>query len=332
MIGLRNNTTSWKVGLMNKIDRILMMTVASVMLVINTKSIACSSECVDLESIEASAPIKGMSGYTYSEDNLVDDDYQTAWCTKDDKATVFFNFNGHRNFNGIGLINGYAKNDKVFSGNKRVREIVLLDGENKISTIEIKDSQELQWFSFPEVRTRRFGLKATKTIQGERYADLCLTEILWEKDEYEVNQILSSIDDVRDGQALDVKELKSRYNRLLTEFYPGKSFWKAMALRISKGDRNAIRILLDVRYFLMNFVNPINAENLEALRDMLIPFVANNSDDILAVYEDESQVMRDAIVSAFVMYIDPLDAKQIQELYTRSPSLKKLSVLIESKE
>ena len=136
-----------------------------------------------------------------------------------------------------------------------------------------------------------------------------MTEIFDDKRIYDGYIMLSEIERKISSHPLTPAEIQQYFKPFftLTFNYKGRderTFWYAISLKTTKLDENGLRLLLYLAYYASHFMGSTNAELLEGLRDMVVPFIEHQKQAVITVLNDKSQVVRENIVSAYYLYID----------------------------
>lgn len=153
----------------------------------------CSWYCGgSVDKISASSTLESSGKISYDPKNLHDFNIKTAWVeNKIDYGIgeyieyVFSNENPR--INEIIILNGYAKSDKSFTENSRVKSLELFVNDEYLLTLELKDNRLLQKFKLPVLG--RYNDKKGKWIlklvvkeiyEGSKYKDTAISEIYFD--------------------------------------------------------------------------------------------------------------------------------------------------------
>lgn len=162
-----------------------------------------------INKIETSSELQSTRNWSYSKNNLIDNDFRTAWVEGVDgngigeEITIYFDEATRLRY--LGILNGFLYDEKTYYENSRVKEL-----EVKVSLINdsIPNNQEviedisivqLQDLNFKTYNSDFFGgfvqtlfdtngfyapivtkveLKIIDVYPGEKYNDLCISELL----------------------------------------------------------------------------------------------------------------------------------------------------------
>jgi hypothetical protein len=152
-----------------------------------------------------------VSGKTYSPSFATDGDTSTAWCSSKNNPELTLTVSNSENepyggcyFEGIGLINGYAKNQRIWLANRRVKSGMIEINGDYHADFQLRDAQNGQPF-YPyskiayissniegvisnEKTSRKYWslqssddatihIKIVDTFPGAKYQDVCISEI-----------------------------------------------------------------------------------------------------------------------------------------------------------
>lgn len=93
--------------------------------------------------------------------------------------------NYYSEVNQVAIINGYAKNDKLWKNNNRVKTLKLTIDDTKQYILELEDTKDLQLFDINYKNdniTKKINMKfeILEVYPGEKYDDTCITSIYLE--------------------------------------------------------------------------------------------------------------------------------------------------------
>ncbi len=149
--------------------------------------------------------VKGSSSLTDPADpgrhdphKVLDNDLDTAWCEGMNGdgigQSLTFELKGAI-ISGIGIINGYAKNEGAYQGNNRIKKVKVImvqkNGEKREEVVDLpkKDISKLNrevvapfidWvadFGDPYETTRSITLVIQEVYPGSKYRDTCISEV-----------------------------------------------------------------------------------------------------------------------------------------------------------
>lgn len=121
--------------------------------------------------------------FAYSANNVLDLDYSTAWCsaTNDNRPLITLDFGEATSLEKIGIVPGFARDEKIFNKNNRLRTVTLLgQGSEELQQITFSDSYGMQFFDVEIPSVKQLGLRVDEVFEGSKYNDTCIAEIdLW---------------------------------------------------------------------------------------------------------------------------------------------------------
>ena len=130
--------------------------------------------------VEASSVLPATNDNTYEPTNTLDGDPATAW---NDGAEgtgageiLTYTFSQPVDVVRLEVINGYAKDDRIWNGNARIREATVTTDAGSFP-IELVDSPEQQSVRRDFGRTSTLALRVDSVYPGDRWTDLGLSEI-----------------------------------------------------------------------------------------------------------------------------------------------------------
>ncbi len=293
-------------------------------------SLSINSFAVGRPKITGAQEIDPEGPYKYGAASAYDRKIDTAWCTNPSKAADFWLKIDHeweRSFSGVGIINGVAKSGALYRNNSRPKEILIEINGKLSSTAVLSDDLNPQWISFDQTKGRSVKITIKSVYSGAKYADICITEII---DDQELFIAYSQLAVVEKGAAGAIRaaEIKKVYSQFFATTYQTQRpqgakpiFWEAIRLRVSHRDERALRILLDLLFFAQDGVARIDAELLEGLKAMIIPFLQKEPRIVLRVLQDSGQVSREGIANAYNNLVsnftyDPKTGKITDKGYT----------------
>ena len=148
----------------------------------------CSWYCAAaIQEVKSSSNLRSSQSNSYAPWNAHDFDLQTAWATDKNKGigeTLTFNFKPSEilTVNYLKFYNGYQKSKTTFKNNSRVKRAALyINGKHKFN-LEIEDIEAAQVFELGEWLLEgedkfTVALKILEIYPGEKYNDLCVSEI-----------------------------------------------------------------------------------------------------------------------------------------------------------
>lgn len=138
-------------------------------------------------SVEASSFLAPDQGITYEPANTIDDDLATAWNSdapgSDGRGqTLTYRFTEPVPIASIRFVNGYAKNETVYTANHRIQDLLVHTdrGTQRVTLLDTADLQEIEHdFGY----TSRVTFEVVEIYTGAGFddetltADLALTEV-----------------------------------------------------------------------------------------------------------------------------------------------------------
>lgn len=128
-------------------------------------------------------------GFNYEPEMVSDKDFSTGWCvtSDDDAGKITFQFNDLVKAEKFGLVPGFARDEKIYFQNSRIKRIKLIfDGENE-EVFELKDVYGMQFVKFDEREFKTLDFVIEGTFEGSKYEDTCIAEIDFQS-EYVLNE------------------------------------------------------------------------------------------------------------------------------------------------
>ena len=114
--------------------------------------------------------------------NVVDGNKNTAWVegSPDDGIGewIKLTFTESKKINKIGVIPGYAKTDRIFKANNRVKSATLIFSNGDTQVVAFEDQPEMQYFTITSgKKTAYVKLVINSVYKGTKYQDTCISEI-----------------------------------------------------------------------------------------------------------------------------------------------------------
>lgn len=148
----------------------------------------CSWYCTaSIQDVNSSSNLPDSKSNSYTAWNLHDFDLKTAWATNKNSGigeTIKINFKPSDilSVNYLKFYNGYQKSEASFKNNSRVKKAALyINGEHRFN-LELNDIEAAQifvlgkWF-LEGAEKFTIELKILEIYPGEKYNDLCISEI-----------------------------------------------------------------------------------------------------------------------------------------------------------
>lgn len=123
----------------------------------------------------------------YTPEFLVDKDVNTAWVEGSDGdgkgEWLYFSSEEPFNLYDISLINGYAKSERLYYRNNRVKEIEIIDSSGKSEYLHLEDNN----MNLQRLVVNFEGVTSLKIVvrdiyKGSHYNDLCISELRFEEE------------------------------------------------------------------------------------------------------------------------------------------------------
>ncbi len=130
----------------------------------------------------ASSTLVSQVGNNYSASNMLDGDLSTCWsCPYNGRSEkLTFGLSG-KMVHEIEIRNGYKKSSKSYYGNCRIREMSIYINDKFIRSVTLKDdySHTSNVKINPAVRANKVDIVVTGVHHGNRWNDLCVSDILF---------------------------------------------------------------------------------------------------------------------------------------------------------
>jgi hypothetical protein len=150
---------------------------------------ACSLGCAIDWEFAATSTLKSQNGNSYSPDKLGDFQLKTAWVEGSigygigEKIIIKMKLSKDFKdvpFRGMQFINGYAKDDRIWNANSRVKTLKLYHNSQPKFLIELMDTKVPQEVSFKPIMINYgdvVSLEILEVYPGKKYKDTALSEI-----------------------------------------------------------------------------------------------------------------------------------------------------------
>src|SRR5438552_699243 len=111
--------------------------------------------------------------------NLVDGDHSTAWVYERREGTpkISIKLPQGLSIDKIGLINGYAKSESIYTGNNRIKEISLTINEDRARWLLADHNREAQYYELPPHVVGKLELLVAAVYPGDKHNDTCISEL-----------------------------------------------------------------------------------------------------------------------------------------------------------
>ncbi len=289
-------------------------------------------------SIRSSEPLPPAGGIDYDAAKLTDRDIRTAWCVKGGSASpawFFLRFEKPTPLPVLGWFGGYQKSDRVFRANARPRTVAAYADGRPLGRFALDDRTGLQRLELPVKPAREYSFTIEAAYPGAKYDDLCLTEVLTDKQAVAGYQLIEEFAGGLGNGAAGRVEI-AEYSRVYDfwrSFFDEKwnpidrsgdgPYWDAIVLRASARDEASLRFILNLDEY-HSRLKIVHSELLEGLRDTVIWFIADNASMVADLWADNDQAGRNTIESALYMFVDPWKPGQINERRRTDPGFDRL--------
>ena len=131
---------------------------------------------------EASSELPPTNGLTYGVGNTLDANTRTAWNSNGNEVgtgagqVLTYRFPDKVHLRRIDLVNGYAKSDKSFNQNGRIKAVAITTDAGTFE-VTLADSQQPQNLQQDFGETDSVSLRVISVYKGTTFPDLALTEI-----------------------------------------------------------------------------------------------------------------------------------------------------------
>lgn len=119
-------------------------------------------------------------GFNYRPKNLVDTDLKTAWVEgRDDQGegeSLVVDLNGERVVTAVQIMNGYHKNEKLFSANSRVHVAELQFSNGHSRKVSLADAPGVQTLDVGAQKAAWVRFTIRSVYPGKKYKDTAVTE------------------------------------------------------------------------------------------------------------------------------------------------------------
>ncbi len=271
-------------------------------------------------SVRSTESLPPAGEIRYGVENLTDREIRTAWCVKrnrDRPAWFSVQFEQPTRLAELGWFGGYQKNSRTYRANARAKTVVVHSDGRLLGRFQLNDRLGLQTLRLPGDPAREYRFVIETVYPGTKYDDLCVTEILVDRRTVDGYALSDSLARDAGSRALTEAEIEAQYREISSfwrSFFDDKwgpvgpeydrPFWNAVVLRTSARDEGSLRFLLNLRHHVQR--QRIGSVELsEGLRDLVIPYFEDSPSVVADVWEDENQIERTTISSAYNMFVDP---------------------------
>lgn len=151
---------------------------------VNTKDSTSVTE-VKVSKVESSGFLKSGKD-SYKPENLIDGDLKTWWTPNPKRdgvgSSVTFYFENEVEISSMEILNGshfpnYPKFGDIFKLNNRLKVATITFPTGKKYCFRLNDVDLMQAVNFPAIKTKSLKLTVEGTFQGEKWSDLCVSEV-----------------------------------------------------------------------------------------------------------------------------------------------------------
>jgi hypothetical protein len=130
----------------------------------------------------ASSVLKSQKGNFYEPDKMFDGNRDTAWVEAEEGdgvgETVTLHFGRQRKLAGFEIINGYDKNQTIWSANSRIRELGVATATGPALDVTLQDVRGARRVDFATpVDTSFLELTIRSVYRGAKYRDTAVSEL-----------------------------------------------------------------------------------------------------------------------------------------------------------
>lgn len=149
---------------------------------VETKSDASLSTSVFTEA-SASSELATSSYGNYFATNVLDGDATTAWVEGASGAgtgetLTLSSTSGTQDITTIEILNGYNKDEDIYTKNTRPKQVTILADGTEIGTVTLSDTYgKTQVLTFPSVSASSITIEINSVYAGSKYEDCCISEV-----------------------------------------------------------------------------------------------------------------------------------------------------------
>lgn len=117
-------------------------------------------------------------GFNYEPAMVADMDFSTAWCRAagDAEPSIVFDFSRPVKAENFGIVPGFARDEKIYFQNNRVKKATLLFDDKDPMEIELKDDYGMQFVELGGKEFSKIKLVIKDVYKGSKYDDACISE------------------------------------------------------------------------------------------------------------------------------------------------------------
>jgi hypothetical protein len=130
----------------------------------------------------ASSVLPSSKSNNYEPSMMFDGNRATAWVEGEEAdgigETITLHFGGERSLVGFEIINGYDKDQRIWSANSRVEQLEARTGDGQVQVITLQDVRGASRFDFDApVDTSWLQLRIKSVYPGAKYQDTAISEL-----------------------------------------------------------------------------------------------------------------------------------------------------------
>ncbi len=117
-------------------------------------------------------------GFNYEPAMVSDGDFSTAWCraSGDTKPSIVFDFSRPVKADKFGIVPGFARDEKIYKQNNRIKKATLLFDDKDPMEVEFKDEYGMQFLVLDGKEFSKIKLVIDDVYKGNKYDDTCISE------------------------------------------------------------------------------------------------------------------------------------------------------------
>lgn len=150
---------------------------------------AAAEEAADAEAVEyltfSTSTLAAQGENNYVSENLIDNDISTCWAEGVEGSgigeKIVINSNKVFELNTITINNGYCKNQNLFEGNNRLKELKVTfdNGESIFLNFNDGYSNYKNVFEISPVKTSSVTVEIIDVYKGSKWDDTCISDIIF---------------------------------------------------------------------------------------------------------------------------------------------------------
>lgn len=117
-------------------------------------------------------------GFNYEPAMVSDGDFSTAWCKSsgDTEPSIVFDFGRQVKADKFGIVPGFARDEKIYKQNNRIKKATLLFDDKDPMEVEFKDEYGMQFVNLNGKEFLKIKLVINDVYKGNKYNDTCVSE------------------------------------------------------------------------------------------------------------------------------------------------------------